>query len=91
MEARDELSEDEFGLALVLAGVGAWPSASSSVRSRDLKALEQKENEELVVLSMQAVERGLRQLAATSSMQLKFGVVLLLLVYYAGRLSALIV
>ncbi|CAO3573157.1 unnamed protein product [Mortierella alpina] len=90
VEARDELSEDEFGLALVLAGVGAWPSSSSSsVRTR---ASEQKEKEEeLVVLSMQAVERGLRQLAAASSVQLKFGVVLLLLVYYAGRLSALIV
>ncbi|KAF9942758.1 hypothetical protein BGZ67_010390 [Mortierella alpina] len=92
VEARDELSDDEFGLALALAGVGSWPSSSSSVTTRKLNASEQKESEEeLVVLSMQAVERGLRQLAATSSVQLKFGVVLLLLVYYAGRLSALIV
>ncbi|KAF9187550.1 hypothetical protein BGZ51_007396 [Haplosporangium sp. Z 767] len=86
VEARDELSEDEMELALVLTGIGSWPSSSSSMKQ------EHKEKEEEVMMaSIQAVERGLRNLAAGSSFQVKAAIVFLLLVYYAGRLSSFIV
>ncbi|KAG0215799.1 hypothetical protein BGX28_008109 [Mortierella sp. GBA30] len=89
VEARDELSEDEVEFALVLAGIGSWPS--SSFNNGDTKMQEKKDSgEKMVASTMLAIEQGLRQLAAASSTQLKVGIVFVLLVYYAGRLSSLI-
>lgn len=94
VEARDSLSDDEIEFALVLASIGAWPSASpSSASSSSLasKQVVQKEKqEEMVMASLQAVERGFRQFVLGSSVQAKAAIVFLLLVYYAGRLSSII-
>ncbi|KAK3842976.1 MAG: hypothetical protein J3R72DRAFT_442096 [Linnemannia gamsii] len=91
VEARDSLSDDEMELALVLASIGAWPSASSSSASSSLKAQVQKDKqEEMVMTTMQAVEKGFREIVLGSSVQAKAAIVFLLLVYYAGRLSSLI-
>ncbi|KAF9924731.1 hypothetical protein FBU30_005370 [Linnemannia zychae] len=89
VEARDTLSEDEMEFALVLTSIGAWPSDSSS--STSCKQSAQKEmQEEMVMASMQALERGFQQIVLGSSVQAKAAIVFLLLVYYAGRLSSLI-
>lgn len=89
VEARDSLSDDEMEFALVLTSIGAWPSASSS--SWATKQVVQKEKqEEMVMASLQAVERGFRQFVLGSSVQAKAAIVFLLLVYYAGRLSSII-
>ncbi|KAG9072739.1 hypothetical protein KI688_000515 [Linnemannia hyalina] len=94
VEARDSLSDDEMEFSLVLASIGAWPSASSfSASSSSLasKQVVQKEKqEEMVMTSLQAVERGFRQFVLGSSVQAKAAIVFLLLVYYASRLSSLI-
>lgn len=94
VEARDSLSDDEMEFALVLASIGAWPSASSSSASSSLasqQVVQKEKQEEMVMSSFQAVERGFRQFVLGSSVQAKAAIVFLLLVYYAGRLSSLIV
>ncbi|KAF9912895.1 hypothetical protein EC991_007507 [Linnemannia zychae] len=90
VEARDSLSDDEMELALVLASIGAWPSASSSSASSSKQQVQKNKQEEMVMTSMQAVEKGFRQIVLGSSVQAKAAIVFLLLVYYAGRLSSLI-
>ncbi|KAF9134270.1 hypothetical protein BGW39_007580 [Mortierella sp. 14UC] len=85
VEARDSLSDDEMEFALVLASIGAWPSASSSSKQQ----IQKNKQEEMVMTSMQAVERGFRLIVLGSSVQAKAAIVFLLLVYYAGRLSSL--
>lgn len=94
VEARDSLTDDELELALVLASIGAWPSASSSSASSSSLASKQvvqkEKQEEMVMASLQAVERGFRQFVLGSSVQAKAAIVFLLLVYYASRLSSLI-
>ncbi|KAF8942697.1 hypothetical protein BGZ47_006210 [Haplosporangium gracile] len=94
VEARESLSDDEMEFALVLASIGAWPSASSSSASSSSLASKQvvqkEKREEMVMASLQAAERGFRQFVLGSSVQAKAAIVFLLLVYYAGRLSSLI-
>ncbi|KAF9139584.1 hypothetical protein BGX30_007812 [Mortierella sp. GBA39] len=94
VEARDSLSDDEIEFSLVLASIGAWPSASSfSASSSSLastQVVQKEKQEEMVMTSLQAVERGFRQFVLGSSVQAKAAIVFLLLVYYAGRLSSLI-
>ncbi|KAF9103456.1 hypothetical protein BGX29_003371, partial [Mortierella sp. GBA35] len=92
VEARDALSEDEMEFALVLAGVGAWPSASStsaSSSSSSKQQVQKEKQEEMVMASLQAVEKGFRQVVLGTPVQVKAAIVFLLLVYYAGRLSSL--
>lgn len=103
MEANDDfsdLSEDEKELALVLAGIGAWPSLSSdsssseklryrsfgvaSTFSEEQQQHEKEQQDEIVMASLQAVERGFRDLRSS---QIKVAIVFLLLIYYAGHLS----
>ena len=99
VEAKDDfsdLSEDEKELILVLAGIGAWPSSSSSSssspsksrRRKSLTVQERKDQDEMVMSSIQAVERGFKDL---TSSHVKVMIVFLLLVYYAGHLSMALV
>ncbi|KAG0094428.1 hypothetical protein BGZ93_007223 [Podila epicladia] len=76
VEARDELSEEEAEMELVVPS-DVFVKTEFEVLSVDM----------VLNSIIQAIEEVAGQLTAT---QIKFGVVFLLLIYYAGRLSPLI-
>ncbi|KAI8360069.1 hypothetical protein B0O80DRAFT_193891 [Mortierella sp. GBAus27b] len=78
MEAREELSDDEMELALVLTTAAAWPKSGE-----DLIA-------DLLAHGTQMVHYGYDMLRNTKAVEVKVGIVFLLLVYYAGRLASFI-
>ncbi|KAI1319219.1 hypothetical protein EDD11_004613 [Mortierella claussenii] len=87
MEARDEWSDDEMELALILTSIGSWPSMSSKV----VKGQQEKKKraKEMVDSSIKALESGVRMVATGAPREVKVAIVFLLLVYYAGRLASL--
>ncbi|KAG0353818.1 hypothetical protein BGZ54_002028, partial [Gamsiella multidivaricata] len=96
VEARDELSEDEMELALVLTSASSllsasFPSSASNERASpvSIKNREQKpKEEEMVGASLKAAGHGLKTLTTGSPAQVKIAIVFLLLVYYASRLAS---
>jgi hypothetical protein len=78
MEAREELSDDEMEFALVLTTAAAWPKSGE-----DLIA-------DLLAHGTQMAYRGYDMLRNAKAVEVKVGIVFLLLVYYAGRLASFI-
>ncbi|KAF8940896.1 hypothetical protein BGZ58_004125 [Dissophora ornata] len=88
VEANDELaalSDDELELALVLASAGSWPSSSSVVEQK-----EKEEQRKMVGATMRTFEYGVRLVVEETPVEVKAAIVLMLLVYYAGRLASLL-